>query len=98
MPGTAAGATVPGTLSPPNPTNSLLSVWPVRRVPVVVRSPRQAVSSRSAPGTVSCAIPRQRGGALSVGFDAWAAGPLAVATIVVAMTAAAAAAAVSDLG
>jgi hypothetical protein len=35
---------------------------------------------------------------LSVGFDAWAAGPLAVATIVVAMTAAAAAAAVSDLG
>src|SRR5215213_5092980 len=98
MPGTAAGATVPGTLSPPKPANSLLSVWPVGSVPVVVRSPRQAASRRSAPGIVSCVMPRQLGGALPGGVDAWAAVPLGEPTIVVAMTAAAQAAPVTDLG
>src|SRR3954451_23569899 len=98
MPGTADGLTAPRTLRPPKPRKPLLSVWPVPTVPVVVRSLRQAASNRSAPGTVSRSMPRQPVGPVLGRVAAWAEGPPGAALMAVAMTAAVAAAAVSDLG
>src|SRR3954469_17885462 len=79
MPGTADGLTAPRTLRPPKPRKPLLSVWPVPTVPVVVRSLRQAASNRSAPGTVSCSMPRQPVGPVLVRVVAWAEVPPAAA-------------------
>src|SRR4051794_30834760 len=74
MPGTPDGLSAPGTLRRPNPVKLLGSLWPFFTVPAVVRSARQAASSRSAPGTVSCSMPRQAGGPARDGRSAAPAG------------------------